>query len=127
MIKIERVSKVFGEETLFKNINLNLHENDKVAIVGDNGVGKSTLMQILLDDNHATSGHILYDNKSIGFLSQNVISDFENTVDQEYKVMFKELTNLENKLNELMLAINKNPEDKKILEEIFKDFKFIRK
>ena len=37
----------YGKEIIFDNISINLHKNDKVALVGKNGVGKSTLLKVI--------------------------------------------------------------------------------
>ena len=41
------VTLKYGKEIIFDNISINLHKNDKVALVGKNGVGKSTLLKVI--------------------------------------------------------------------------------
>ncbi len=68
---IEDVSKEYGEHLVFKNVNLTLRRGDKVAFVGKNGEGKSTLIKCIMHqipfDGKLTIGH----NVAIGYFAQN--------------------------------------------------------
>ena len=50
VFKMKNVSKGFGERTLFKNVNLNVEGGERIAILGDNGTGKSTFIKCLLGE-----------------------------------------------------------------------------
>ncbi len=110
MIKVDNISKVYNGEYVFKDINFLIKENDRIAIIGNNGVGKTTLMQCILNDNYTTSGEVLKDKKSMGYLSQDVIENFNNTVRKEYDNIFKELANIEVKMKTLMDDIDTDEE-----------------
>jgi len=56
-LKIEKLSKAFGKKTVLKNINLTVNRGEKVALIGHNGVGKSTLLKILLNQHLSDEGH----------------------------------------------------------------------
>ena len=63
----------YGKETIFDNISINLHKNDKVALVGKNGVGKSTLLSLIEGSKFSDSGEIWLNPKiKVGKLSQNI-------------------------------------------------------
>ena len=49
VLKIEGISKTFGHKQVLKNVNMTIHRGDKVAIIGHNGIGKSTLLKIVMD------------------------------------------------------------------------------
>lgn len=52
----EGLSKSFGNQHLFKDVNLDIKKNDRICIVGANGIGKTTLLKIILGQEHADSG-----------------------------------------------------------------------
>ena len=65
------VRKSFGERTLFKNFNLHLRAGDRVALIGPNGVGKTTLLNIITGRGKADTGTIQYGaNVDIGYYDQ---------------------------------------------------------
>lgn len=76
MITLENVSKIIDGNYLFEDVNLTFKDHEKIAIVGKNGTGKSTLLKIILDDDNATSGRVIKPNLTIGYLDQ--IKQFEN-------------------------------------------------
>ncbi|OFI07640.1 thiamine import ATP-binding protein ThiQ [Clostridium acetireducens DSM 10703] len=70
MLKIQNLSKSFhnahmGENKLFTNLNLNINKGDFVSIIGSNGTGKSTLLNIISGIVEETSGSILLQGKDI--------------------------------------------------------------
>lgn len=109
MISLQNVAKIYGSEVLFQNVDLSIHETDKVAIIGDNGVGKSTLLKIILDDSLATDGEVRKDKRSIGYLSQRVIEDVTNTVETEFNQVFRRLSNTEFEMNAMLVKLETDP------------------
>ncbi len=71
---IENVSKNYGDKTVFKNVNLTIERGDKIAFVGKNGEGKSTLVKCIMKEiaheGKLTMGH----NVMIGYFAQNQAS-----------------------------------------------------
>lgn len=116
MITAKNISKIYSSDTLFTDVSFTINDNDRVAIIGDNGVGKTTLMKILLNPETATDGQIMTDNKSIGYLSQKVIESEENTVIQEFNLLFKNLINIRLKMEELLQSDNFST-DQEIIKE----------
>ena len=53
MIQLTNISKNFGPNQLFSNLNFRLHHGNRVGLVGRNGSGKSTLFKLILDEEHA--------------------------------------------------------------------------
>jgi ABC transport system ATP-binding/permease protein len=72
-LSAENLSKSYGDRYLFQNLNFGISKGDKTAIVGTNGTGKSTLLQILVGKVPAETGGVVSIRKGItlGFLSQN--------------------------------------------------------
>ena len=56
VIKIEGIAKSFGDKQVLKDVNLNVYKGEKIVIIGPNGVGKSTLLKIILGQVQADSG-----------------------------------------------------------------------
>ena len=71
MLTISGLSKAFGEKTLFDEVNLQINEGDRIAIVGPNGAGKTTLFSILLGTIEPDHGQVnLQRNRTLGYLPQ---------------------------------------------------------
>ena len=71
MLTISSLSKSFGEKTLFDEVNLQINEGDRIAIVGPNGAGKTTLFSILLGNIEPDHGQVnLQRNRTLGYLPQ---------------------------------------------------------
>ncbi|MFH1291709.1 MAG: ABC-F family ATP-binding cassette domain-containing protein [bacterium] len=74
MLKANNLSLRFSDNKLFENINISLDSasNKKVALVGRNGCGKSSLLKILNNEIKPTSGNIDFANETIGYLPQTI-------------------------------------------------------
>ncbi|CNK52828.1 ABC transporter ATP-binding protein [Yersinia frederiksenii] len=77
-LEVEMLTKGFDNGPLFKNLNLRLEVGEKVAILGPNGIGKSTLLKTLVGDYEADTGTVKWsENSKIGYYAQDHASDFE--------------------------------------------------
>lgn len=77
-LEVEMLTKSFDNGPLFKNLNLRLEVGEKVAILGPNGIGKSTLLKTLVGDYEADAGTVKWsENSRIGYYAQDHASDFE--------------------------------------------------
>lgn len=71
VLHIENLSKSFGDKHLFSNINLDLKRGEKIALIGENGRGKTTLFKIIMDKIKPDSGtKVLGANVNIGYYDQ---------------------------------------------------------
>jgi len=78
-LQIENLTKGFDNGPLFKNLNLLLEVGEKVAIIGANGIGKTTLLKNLVGDMLPDSGEVKWsENASIGYYAQDHAADFDN-------------------------------------------------
>ncbi|MFO1446235.1 ABC-F type ribosomal protection protein [Bacillus sp. Bva_UNVM-123] len=76
VIMLQEVEKRFGEQLLFQKVNMHVHYQQRAAIVGENGTGKSTLIKLILQQLHADEGTVrVGSNVKIGYLSQHIFSD----------------------------------------------------
>ncbi len=83
LIKVEDLSVARGGKSVFAHVSFNLHAGEKIALVGRNGCGKSTLMKSLNDDLESDTGEILpRKGLTIGYLPQSVnIDGYQNLGD----------------------------------------------
>ena len=73
MIQLTNITKSFGGQTLFRDLNLKLARNQKIGLIGRNGTGKSTLFKIILDEESHDEGDVsIPKNYRIGTLRQHL-------------------------------------------------------
>jgi len=79
LISVEELSKDYGERILFENLSFGLSRGDKMALIANNGTGKSSLLKIIADKDISSSGKVtVRKGIQIGYLSQN--SDFDQSL-----------------------------------------------
>ena len=93
----ENLSKSFGQNHLFSHVNLDIKREEKIALIGPNGVGKTTLFRILLSQESQDTGTIkLGANVKIGYYDQEQQNLTEtNTIFQEIHDAYPSMTNVE--------------------------------
>ena len=90
MIQLTNLSKSFGGQTLFKDLNLKMTSNQKIGLIGRNGSGKSTLFKIILGEESHDEGEVtIPKNYKIGTLRQH-LEFTEPTVRQECSLVLNE-------------------------------------
>lgn len=71
VLHIENMAKSYGDKSLFSNLNLDLKRGEKVALIGENGRGKTTLFKIIMDKVEADKGvKVLGTNVNVGYYDQ---------------------------------------------------------
>lgn len=79
VLHIDRLSKAFGEKKLFSNLSFDLKRGEKIALIGENGRGKTTLFKIIMDKIKADSGvKVLGANVNVGYYDQEQSNLSEN-------------------------------------------------
>jgi len=108
ILQANKIERSFAGEVLFDNINLQVDERDRIALVGKNGAGKSTLLKILVGEEEPTSGEI---NKkkdiSLSYLAQDSRFESENTIYDEMLHVFDDLRSTEKQLRQMELEMGK--------------------
>lgn len=100
MISVEGLSVEFGGFTLFDDISFVVNKKDRIALVGKNGAGKSTMLKIFAGIQHPTSGRISYPKETtIGYLPQHMTLNDNNTVIGEAAMAFDHIHKIEEELN----------------------------
>ncbi len=95
VLHAEGLSKSFDNTTLFENLDIDIKRGDKTAIVGPNGIGKSTLLKILLGKAQKSSGEIKFGtNVNVGYYDQEQHNfDESKTIFQEISDTYPDMTN----------------------------------
>lgn len=115
-IKIEK--KEFDSEIILKDIDFVLNKTDKIAIVGSNWAGKSTLLKIISWEIKNFEGSISNIwNLTIWYLKQIHIDNKEKTIQEELEDAFPEILKLEEEINILEKNMQENSEDLEIIEK----------
>ena len=102
MISIEGLTVEFGVKPLFKDVSFVINERDRIALVGKNGAGKSTMLKILCGLQKPTSGAVSVPNDlTIGYLPQVMKLSDDTTVKEETRKAFADKTKMEEKLKKM--------------------------
>ena len=126
IIQLSNATMHFGANEIFNNIDFVVNENEKIALIGKNGCGKTTLLKALLGEEELSSGDIFKSGKiEASYLKQNALIESTNTLYDEMLDAFKDLIAKEKKLAEMSEEMSKNPDPKLIenytkLEEEFR-------
>lgn len=112
LISLNSVSKAFLDKPILKNISLSVNDRDRIGLLGINGVGKSTLLNIIsrqldYDDGTISSKHGL----RIGYLKQNEALNSSNTLQEEIEDALKEVFETRKAIEELTLKMANSPKD----------------
>ena len=106
MISVEDMSVEFGAKPLFSHVSFVVNDRDRVALVGKNGAGKSTMLKIICGLQNPTSGRVaVSSDTSIGYLPQVMVLQDDNTVREEVSKAFEQTTKLEHRIDELNKAL----------------------
>lgn len=113
VLSCKNVKKSYGIDVILKNATLSINEGEKVGLIGANGAGKSTLFKILTGNLDSDEGELFIDkNKIIGYLSQHLSLETSNSIYEEVLNVFKELTDIELKLQNFEEKLNEKYDHK---------------
>ncbi len=111
----------YGAETILEEINFNIYEKDKIAIVGNNGSGKTTLLKSIIDKEMLEQGIgntkfevYTQGNPIIGYLKQIEFENLDATFLEEILKSYKNIIILEEKINEIQKQLQNNSDEKLI-------------
>lgn len=100
MVSIQGLKVEFNSIVLFKDVNYVINKKDKIALVGKNGAGKSTMLKIIAGLQEPTAGVVAKPNDlTVGYLPQQMTLTDERTVFEEVKTVFGEIETLKEKLD----------------------------
>lgn len=97
VLKVNDLRMSFDDKEIFKNISFEIYRNERAAIIGDNGVGKTTLFKLILGELFQDGGRAkLGESVNVGYFDQEQKSlNLENTIFDEIRDTFPMLTNFE--------------------------------
>jgi ATP-binding cassette subfamily F protein 3 len=120
LLQASNLSKSYGVQSVLSNITLQVQERDRIGLVGVNGAGKSTFLQIISGEMSYDSGDIFKAKETrIGYLAQNSGLNTNRSILQEMREVFSALLTVEDELRVLELKMS-DPEllaDSKLYEE----------
>lgn len=101
-----KIERSFSGDVLFDNINIQVDEKDRIALVGRNGAGKSTLLKILVGEEAPTSGEInTKRDLSLSYLAQDSRFESENTIFDEMLHVFDDVRSMESRLRKMEMQM----------------------
>ena len=102
MISIDGLAVEFSGETLFSDVSFVVNENDKIALMGKNGAGKSTMMKIIAGVQKPTRGNVRAPKDAvIAYLPQHLLTDDSCTVFEEASKAFKQIFEMRDEMDSL--------------------------
>ncbi len=108
IISCNNIKKTFIDKDILKNISFHIEANEKMALIGNNGVGKTTLLKILTGELEPDGGEVSFSKDcSIGYLKQHMELNGDSTVYDELLHVFDHVISLENKLHEMEAEISR--------------------
>ncbi len=106
MVSIQNLSVEFSAKTLFDNISYVINKRDKIALVGKNGAGKSTMLKIIAGLQMPTSGNVsMPADISVGYLPQQMQLNDTLTVIQEVRKAFAHIDEMHKQLDNINKAL----------------------
>jgi ATP-binding cassette subfamily F protein 3 len=109
---LKDIQLAYGERDLFDNISADFQDDQKIGIVGRNGAGKSTLLKVIAGQQPIDGGSVsINKQKKIAFLPQEVVLHSQKTVFDEAFTIFEQYTVLEKEQSEIEEQLEHNPPD----------------
>lgn len=106
MITVDNLAVEFSGTTLFSDVSFVINPNDKIALMGKNGAGKSTMMKIIAGEQKANKGHVRVPGDAvIAYLPQHLLTEDNCTVFEEAAKAFKQVFEMQSQMDELNKAL----------------------
>ena len=121
ILSCQNISKAFNDKKVLEHISFHIEDYEKAAIVGINGVGKTTLLRIIVGELPADDGTVtLSKDKTFGYLAQNDAVDTSNTIYDELLSVKQDLIELEQRIRSCEISMQSKEGDE--LEALMKQY-----
>ena len=114
----------YAADTILEDVNFEVHDNEKIAIVGRNGCGKTTLLKLIAGDIHMNNldsdeecGIVMAGKQEIGFLRQISFTEGDVTVEEEIKKTFAPVFECEARMTEIEQLLHEEVDNQNLLNE----------
>ncbi|TAH29919.1 MAG: ABC transporter ATP-binding protein [Cytophagales bacterium] len=116
MLSIQNLSFYFGGRAIYENASLHIKPKNRIALIGANGTGKSTLLRLIVGEYTPDEGSISRAKEcTIGFLNQDLLSyQSENSIKEVALEAFEEANKIQKEINEILLKLETDYSDKLI-------------
>ena len=102
MISVDAITVEFGGTVLFKDVSFVINDNDKIALMGKNGAGKSTMMKIIAGLQKASRGHVRpHADAVIAYLPQHLLTEDDCSVFEETSRAFQQIFHMRDEMDRL--------------------------
>ncbi|MDZ7672038.1 MAG: ATP-binding cassette domain-containing protein [Halanaerobiales bacterium] len=126
VVNIDSIYKSYGIHEVLKNFSMSVNKGEKVALIGANGSGKTTIFKIINGDEEFQQGNLSLKNDiSIGLLDQEPEFDLNNNIYQELLTVFSHLKELEKKLKSYekkISSFDKDNDNKQKLDVLMEEY-----
>jgi len=121
LVRLHNLSKKYDSRMIFHEIFFRLNKGDRVGLIGKNGVGKTTILKLILNQEEPTSGTVEIDKDiKIGYFSQFSELNGEMTIKQVLDDIFSDIHAIEKELSEIEVELKKAPKGKQLQQLIDK-------
>lgn len=118
ILELKNVSKSFFTQNLYKNVNLEINSQDKIALIGKNGTGKSTFIKLIMGEEYPSSGKVIRNEEAtISCFDQFGKLNLEKTVKELLDIPFENIIALQNELEHMATQFTDNLEENEIIME----------
>ncbi len=116
MLSIQNLSFYFGGRAIYENASLHIKPKNRIALIGANGTGKSTLLRLIVGEYTPDEGSISRAKEcTIGFLNQDLLSyQSENSIKEVALEAFEEANKIQKEINKILLQLETDYSDKLI-------------
>lgn len=124
-ISLNKINKSYGYNNILNNLSFDIKTNERVALIGSNGCGKSTTLRIIMGLETSDSGSVSIRKESkIGYLTQIPPEEKDSVIARNvYLRGVSELLDLENKINTFIENMTSNEKDIKIFDKLQEEFR----